>query len=186
MRIALIMDGNAVPWQRAGSTEGRKFTPREVVKAQKLCAGLARVEMGRTPPHLGAVRLSIECVYDVPPSWPADVRSAALTGAIYKTTVPDVDNISKLVMDALNNVVWRDDGQVAELAIKKRYGLGARCSIIITSLADDQPMTPGHAGMVKKRALGTLEARQAPSGRAKAKSQPDTPLGRAITKALGK
>ena len=36
-----------------------------------------------------------------------------------KATRPDVDNLCKLVMDALNGVAWKDDGQVAMLLAVK-------------------------------------------------------------------
>lgn len=35
------------------------------------------------------------------------------------TEKPDVDNVLKLVMDALNGVAWKDDKQVTEAHIKK-------------------------------------------------------------------
>ena len=40
----------------------------------------------------------------------------------YKETIPDVDNLAKLVMDALNGIAYRDDSQVAELRTLKIYG----------------------------------------------------------------
>jgi Holliday junction resolvase RusA-like endonuclease len=40
-----------------------------------------------------------------------------------KTTRPDVDNITKLVLDAItdSHIAWMDDGQVTTLAMRKRY-----------------------------------------------------------------
>ena len=35
---------------------------------------------------------------------------------------PDIDNLSKAVMDALNNVAYTDDAQVVHLDAKKIYG----------------------------------------------------------------
>lgn len=35
------------------------------------------------------------------------------------TTKPDVDNVAKLVMDALTGVAWRDDKQVTRLCVEK-------------------------------------------------------------------
>ena len=35
------------------------------------------------------------------------------------TGKPDIDNIAKLVMDALNGQAWADDSQVVELAVRK-------------------------------------------------------------------
>ena len=43
-----------------------------------------------------------------------------------KTTRPDVDNLAKLVLDAVTDasVAWPDDGQVADLALSKRFSRG--------------------------------------------------------------
>ena len=34
---------------------------------------------------------------------------------------PDGDNILKIVCDALNGLAWKDDTQVAEMTVRKRY-----------------------------------------------------------------
>lgn len=52
------------------------------------------------------------------------------------TNVPDIDNLTKAVMDALNEYgLWRDDRQVAELCAYKRYAEltehgESRCALI--------------------------------------------------------
>lgn len=42
-------------------------------------------------------------------------------GPIFKGTRPDVDNLAKAVMDALQGILWRDDAQVAQLLATKRW-----------------------------------------------------------------
>ena len=39
------------------------------------------------------------------------------------TKKPDVDNIVKSILDSLNGIAYKDDNQVIELIILKRYGL---------------------------------------------------------------
>ncbi len=39
----------------------------------------------------------------------------------YVTKKPDADNIAKIVCDALNGIIYKDDNQIAELIIKKVY-----------------------------------------------------------------
>jgi Holliday junction resolvase RusA-like endonuclease len=56
----------------------------------------------------------------VPQSWSAKKRAAALAGAIRPAKRPDLDNIAKM-LDALNEVVWRDDAQVVSGLIEKLY-----------------------------------------------------------------
>lgn len=42
--------------------------------------------------------------------------------AIWHIKRPDLDNLVKGVMDALKNLAWKDDSQVAELIVRKFYG----------------------------------------------------------------
>lgn len=45
---------------------------------------------------------------------------------------PDLDNLAKAVMDAINNVgIWEDDSQVAHLDVRKIYSDEPRCLITI-------------------------------------------------------
>lgn len=37
------------------------------------------------------------------------------------TKKPDADNIAKAVLDALNGIAWKDDNQVVDLQIVKKY-----------------------------------------------------------------
>ena len=44
------------------------------------------------------------------------------------TTSPDIDNIAKLVMDAMNGVIYFDDRQVVQLEVTKTYSNSGDCS----------------------------------------------------------
>lgn len=43
---------------------------------------------------------------------------------LYKdyTKKPDADNIAKIILDSLNRLAYKDDNQVAELLVLKKYG----------------------------------------------------------------
>ena len=51
---------------------------------------------------------------------------------------PDVDNIGKIALDALNGLAWTDDKQVTALIVRKKYdrrgGIG-RLNIRITDIS---------------------------------------------------
>lgn len=50
---------------------------------------------------------------------------------------PDIDNYIKAILDSLNEIVWQDDGQVAELYASKKYETkecGPRIVVTVTSL----------------------------------------------------
>jgi len=51
--------------------------------------------------------------------------------AIMKTTVPDCDNFAKLVLDACNGILYRDDRQVSGFSVKKRLSNRPRTIIVV-------------------------------------------------------
>lgn len=44
-----------------------------------------------------------------------------LEGKSFPAKTPDGDNICKAVLDAINEVAFKDDKQVVEITVKKRY-----------------------------------------------------------------
>lgn len=44
---------------------------------------------------------------------------------------PDIDNITKAILDALNGLAYKDDNQVFELYARKRYGEEDRIVVIL-------------------------------------------------------
>lgn len=49
------------------------------------------------------------------------VREQMLSGKMYPIKKPDIDNIAKVVLDALNGIAYRDDTQVVQLTMRKIY-----------------------------------------------------------------
>lgn len=50
----------------------------------------------------------------------------------YHTARPDVDNLSKFVMDALNKIYWKDDSYIVSLNVQKMYSENPRTEIEIS------------------------------------------------------
>ena len=48
-------------------------------------------------------------------------RADALEGRILPQTKPDLDNIAKIFLDALNGILWDDDRSVTGLTVTKSY-----------------------------------------------------------------
>lgn len=57
-----------------------------------------------------------------------------LAGKIRHIKKPDVDNIAKVVMDALNGLAWHDDSQIVSLSAYKAYAENAELVVTIRSL----------------------------------------------------
>ncbi len=77
--------------------------------------------MRRRPPTPNPVCLVVHAFREIPVSWSAREREAALVGAILPTSRPDGDNHLKAAQDALNKIVWLDDSQVVDGRCIKLY-----------------------------------------------------------------
>ncbi|MNP83694.1 Endodeoxyribonuclease RusA [compost metagenome] len=49
-------------------------------------------------------------------------KAMAIAGELFPTKKPDMDNVIKAIYDGLNGVVWKDDVQVVDAFVRKRYG----------------------------------------------------------------
>lgn len=76
--------------------------------------------------HEAPVDVTIIVEHSVPKNTPRAQRDAMLAGKIEPMKKPDIDNIAKIVLDALNGVAYKDDKQVVELHCYKRYAAEPR------------------------------------------------------------
>ncbi len=78
------------------------------------------------PVHDGPVSVEVRAYFAMPASWPKWKREL---GEREHTSKPDSDNVSKLVLDALNHVAWRDDagwsdsegGEIQEAVLERAF-----------------------------------------------------------------
>ena len=103
---------------------GHTYTP---AKTRSKEAELKIFIANARPPHFeGALRVTIDCVFAKPKSAPKK--------RVHPIVKPDPDNIAKLVCDAGNNLIWRDDAQIVDLHIMKSYGYPESVTIIVEEL----------------------------------------------------
>lgn len=68
-----------------------------------------------------ALRVKIFAYREVPKSTTKKLRQWLLDKTFLCTVKPDIDNIIKVVLDALNDVAYYDDIQVCQLVIMREY-----------------------------------------------------------------
>ncbi|WP_406833818.1 RusA family crossover junction endodeoxyribonuclease [Pseudomonas asiatica] len=100
----------------------RMFTPQKTASYEGLIA-LAGTEAmaGRTLLE-GAVMVEMRIVLAIPQSMSKKRKAQAIAGELFPTKKPDMDNVIKAIYDGLNGVVWKDDVQVVDAFVRKRYG----------------------------------------------------------------
>ena len=67
------------------------------------------------------ISVSIEFGMPIPLSTSKKRTEEMIRGTIKHAIKPDLDNLTKSILDALNEVAWHDDAQIVELHINKRY-----------------------------------------------------------------
>lgn len=106
---------------RAGKSFASVYTPKETRTYEGALKLAGKVAMRSRAPMDGPLEVEITAVMAVPKSWSKKKRDAALTGAVWPTGTPDLDNIMKM-LDGLNEIVWVDDKQIVRALITKQYG----------------------------------------------------------------
>jgi len=74
--------------------------------------------------------------------WPKNTTKKELarieSGLAAPTKKPDNSNVAKSVEDAMNKVVFKDDAQVTDLLVRKRFSDKPRISVMITELVEPE------------------------------------------------
>lgn len=109
---------------RAGIRKGKSgqqfvqvYADKNTVNAEAMVRQIGADAMAGRPPFEGPLILSVALFLNTTASWSKRKRRET----IYVTGKPDLDNIVKLIGDALNKIVWADDQQICGLNIFRSY-----------------------------------------------------------------
>lgn len=80
------------------------------------------------------VRVDITAFFAPPKSIRKREKAEMLANRILPMKKPDVDNIAKIMLDALNKIAYVDDAQVIELSVIKRYADEAKVIVHIEEI----------------------------------------------------
>lgn len=120
---------------RAGN--GTIYKAKEDKAWEKTILHAYQMQCPAALPFAGAVKVCIEAVLAIPASKPRKVQDDMMAGKIPAQKKPDVDNVAKAVLDALNHAAWHDDKQVVQLTVNKRYGHPARMIVVIEEVENE-------------------------------------------------
>jgi Holliday junction resolvase RusA-like endonuclease len=87
--------------------------------------------MGSSKPLETALEGFIYVRLPVPKSYPKKRVVACLNGSEWPCKKPDLDNVVKSFMDAMNGIVYGDDSQVVEIHTTKVYAETAGVDVLI-------------------------------------------------------
>lgn len=132
MNIMFEVPGKPQGKARARTTRYGTYTPEKTVLYEnliKVCYRQVTDYYTEEPLHM-----TIEAVFEPVKSTSKVRRKKMLEGEIKPSKKPDIDNIAKVVLDALNGVAYKDDTQVISLAVTKRYGPFNKLNVILRSV----------------------------------------------------
>lgn len=108
---------------------GRTYTPAKTIEYERRIATRAAEAMP-CPATALPCYVRVDAYKGVPKSWTKAKRARALDGQEVPGK-PDLDNVAKAVLDAMNGVVYADDQQVVRLLVTKQYSLEPRLVVTV-------------------------------------------------------
>lgn len=111
--------GKARP--RMNTYTGKAYTPTKTKNYEYLVKQSFLLKYPNAEVLEGRAIVSILALFQVPKSTSKKNSEKMLNKQISPTKKPDIDNIAKIVLDALNKLAYKDDTQVVDLNIAKAY-----------------------------------------------------------------
>ena len=122
--MRFFVPGDPVGKQRPRVANGHAYTPSKTKDYENTVALFCKNAMhkdGYKRVEHGPVEVEIIIWYRVPKSVSKAKQTAMLHGDMMPLNRPDIDNVVKAVLDAINGIAYRDDAQVVKLSASKAY-----------------------------------------------------------------
>lgn len=136
--VSFIVPGEAVGKGRPRvSTIGghaRMFTPTKTANYETLIALAAQQAMQGRELIAGPVLMEMKIFVSVAASWSKKKTAEALQGLVMPTKKPDADNVLKAICDGINGIVFKDDVQVVNVSLSKRFSETPGVSVRVVPL----------------------------------------------------
>ena len=115
----VIIEGKIKGKARPRVFNGHGITPKDTVQYENWVKICYKEQDGR---YLeGSVKATITAYYKIPKSYTKKRIKAINEGLEFPTKKPDVDNIAKIILDSLNGIAYKDDSQIVNLTVIKKY-----------------------------------------------------------------
>jgi Holliday junction resolvase RusA-like endonuclease len=107
------------------------YTPTKTRDYESVIKDAAQKAMGSNELLETPVTVAIYITVPIPQSYSKKRTEACLKGLEKPIKKPDIDNIAKCFLDAMNDIVYKDDTQVLTLHITKVYGAVGMVEVMV-------------------------------------------------------
>jgi Holliday junction resolvase RusA-like endonuclease len=109
------------------------YDPKESREYKEYVSLIAK-QYAPKKPFTEQLSVSLKIYRQIPKSTTKKDRALFLAGIKRPVVKADIDNYSKSVLDALNDIIYKDDSQVVDLYASKYYSDNPRVEIIIKEI----------------------------------------------------
>lgn len=109
----------------------RAYTPKATIDYENLIKASAMLAMGASVPLETPVEVYLYVTKAIPASYSKKKRMECLEQIHQPITKPDIDNILKAYLDAMNEVVYKDDKQVVTIHATQVYGTDPMVEVLV-------------------------------------------------------
>jgi len=107
---------------RVNSYTGMVYTPTKTKDYECLVQQYFLLKYPRFKMLENRVEVRIVAYFSIPKATKEIEKNKMLQNQISPTKKPDIDNIVKIILDAMNKFAFKDDTQITKLSVEKQYG----------------------------------------------------------------
>ncbi len=106
---------------RINTNTGIAYTPTKTRDYEELVQQYFLLKYPRIKPFNNRVAITIIAFFSIPKTANKKEQEQMVNNTISPTKKPDIDNIAKIILDALNGIVFVDDNQVTKILVEKQF-----------------------------------------------------------------
>jgi len=107
------------------------YTDQQTLDYETAIGISASQAMGSSQPLESPVEVFLYVRLPIPQSYSKKRSEACLNGSERPKKKPDIDNVAKVFLDAMNGIVYKDDTQVVSLHVNKVYAQESGVDVLI-------------------------------------------------------
>ena len=138
--VFVTIPGRPVPKGRPRLGKHGVYTPETTAEAEKVLQ--VCFKQACPVPLEGSLELGVSFYFRRPDSWRKEQRTATDEDGAepWRLGRPDLDNLLKLLKDAGNGILWKDDAQVVKIDAVKVYGAENETVVNLNVLTEEDAL----------------------------------------------